>query len=261
MVNYAEYEPFKEKPIDIFYYIPEEGDIKTMPVLLAMHGAARDAKELIQAMSAEAKAKKVMVFAPRFDLKLYPISDYQEVGIMTADKQLKKESERTTALVDKIFEFILAHSESNAQKFDIYGHSAGGQFVHRFMLFCDSRYVNRAMAGSPGFYTLPDTTISYPYGLKSTPFANEKAIRAFLAKNITLHLGTKDTLRETFLKTTPEAEKQGRNRYERGEYFYRYLQQIAAENKWKFNWTKVVTPDVPHDSRLMGKIGLNYLYK
>ena len=261
VVTYAEYLPFKDKPIKIYYYIPEDGKIQNMPVLLAMHGGARDAKELMEAMATEAKEKKVMVFAPEFTLKLYSVSEYQEVGLVTDNQVLRKESDWTVKVVDQIFEFIIAHSASKAKKYDIYGHSAGGQFVHRFMLFHKSPFVNRAMVGSPGWYTFPDTSMVYPYGIQNTPFANKKTIREFLSKKIILHLGTKDTIRESFLRVTPEAEKQGKNRYERGEIFYLYLQNLASTNKWKFNWTKVETPDVPHDSKLMGKIGLNYLYK
>lgn len=260
-VTFTDYLPFKDKPIRIHYYIPEEGRIESMPVLLAMHGGARDAKELMEAMAQEAKEKNVMVFAPEFSLKYYSVNEYQEVGIVDENQVLKKESDRTVEVVDKIFEFILAHSASKAKKYDLYGHSAGGQFVHRFMLFHDSPYVNRAMVGSPGWYTFPDTTMTYPYGIKNTPFANTNNIRGYLAKLIILHLGTKDTIRESFLRVTPEAENQGKNRYERGENFYRYLQNLTATNHWKLNWTKVETPDVPHDSKLMGKIGLSYLYK
>ncbi|MEI7423160.1 MAG: hypothetical protein WCK18_13740 [Prolixibacteraceae bacterium] len=261
VITYTDYLPFKDKPIKIYYYIPEDGKIQDMPILMAMHGGARDAKELMEAMAVEAKVKKVMVFAPEFALKFYAISEYQEVGLVTENQVLRKESDWTVQVIDQIFEFIIAHSASNAKKYDIYGHSAGGQFVHRFMLFHNSPYVGRAMVGSPGWYTFPDTTMVYPYGIKNTPFANKATIRAFLMKKIILHLGTKDTIRESFLRVTPETEKQGRNRYERGEKFYLYLQNLATTNGWKFNWTKVETPDVPHDSKLMGKIGLNYLYK
>ena len=41
-------------------------------------------------------------------------------------------------LVDKLFEYVRQFSGSMRKGYMIYGHSAGGQFVQRFMLFHDS---------------------------------------------------------------------------------------------------------------------------
>lgn len=261
MVVYNEYVPLKDKPINIYYYIPEGGNIKTMPILIVLHGAARDPEEFLNALKEKAKEKKVMVFAPGFSKEFYSNSDYQEVGIFTNENALKSEGEQTISVIDPIFRFIVTHSVSGAKKYDIYGHSAGGQFVHRFMLFHYSPYVNRAMVGSPGWYTFPDTKSPYPYGLKNTNSENEKTIQKFLSKHVILQLGLKDTIRESYLRVTPEAEAQGANRYARGINFFNYLQEKAETNHWKFNWTKVVVPDVPHNSGLMGQFGIEYLYK
>jgi hypothetical protein len=69
-----------------------------------------------------------------------------------------------------------------------------------------------------------------------------------------------DTLRESFLRKTPEAELQGRNREERGKSFYASLCKTAAdlgvENGWKF----VEEHNVAHHSSGMGKRAVKYLF-
>ena len=59
----------------------------------------------------------------------------------------------TPVLVDKLFEYVRQFTGSMRKGYMIYGHSAGGQFVQRFMLFHDSPYVEKAIISSPGWYT------------------------------------------------------------------------------------------------------------
>ena len=35
------YEPLADKPIKLFYYIPSDGNVERMPVLISFHGAER----------------------------------------------------------------------------------------------------------------------------------------------------------------------------------------------------------------------------
>jgi hypothetical protein len=51
--------------------------------------------------------------------------------------------------------------------YDMYGHSAGAQFVHRYLQFYDSPKVKKAVAANAGWYTFPNEAINYPYGIKS----------------------------------------------------------------------------------------------
>src|SRR6478672_10384519 len=48
-------------------------------------------------------------------------------------------------------------------------HSAGGGFVHLFMLMKPKAKVNRAVAANPAFFTMPDNDKVFPFGLKGAP--------------------------------------------------------------------------------------------
>ena len=252
--TYKDYPPFADRPVDVHYYIPASGDVRQMPVVFVFEGADRGYSYLLKTWKREAEKHKFMVFIPHFGLKEYPLCDYQEVGVIDNNTHtVRSAKEQTPALIDKIFEYVKENSGSQRTGYMIYGHSAGGQFVQRFMLFHDSPYVEKAVIGSPGWYTFPDTSLDFPYGVRNIPYITSETIKKYLAKPIVLQLAAGDTVRESYLRKTPEAEAQGRNRYERGNSFYQYIHQIAAEKNWPCHWRKIDEQGIGHHSTGMGE--------
>lgn len=260
MFTFTDYAPFAGRPVDVHYYIPPGGDPVTMPVVFVLEGADRGYDYLLESWKKSAEARKFVLVLPHFDLSLYPLTDYQETGVLTPDrKNVKDPSLQTSALIDEIFKYLRKHTDIKSEKYTIYGHSAGGQFIQRFMLFYDSPYVEKAIIGSPGWYTFPDKEQVFPYGTRDIMYIDNETIKKYLSKNIVLQLGMGDTIRESYLRKTPEAELQGANRLERGRNFYNYIQKIAAENNWPCHWQKQEVPDVGHQSALMGEKALPLL--
>lgn len=259
-VQFAAYPPMADRPVDIYYYIPCSAPVETMPVLFVMHGADRKAAALLPYWKELADEKQFMVFVPELSAEAYPLRDYQEVGLRRRDSTWNEPALRTPVLLDRIFEYIRYHSGIQAGGYKLYGHSAGGQFVQRFMLFHDSPYVEKAVVSSPGWYTFPDTTLAYPYGVKDVPGMTKERLGAYLEKPVILQLGIGDTIREWYLRKTPEAEAQGANRYERGKTFYASLQRLAQQNGWPFRWGEWETAGIGHHSGLMGQAAAPLLF-
>lgn len=252
--TYKGYPPFAHRPVDVHYYIPASADIRHLPVVFVFEGADRGYGYLLKAWKEEAEKNRFMVFIPHFDQRAYPLTDYQEVGVMNPDHSVVRPAgEQTSALIDKLFEYVQQCTGSLRKGYMMYGHSAGGQFVQRFMLFHDSPYVEKAVIGSPGWYTFPDAGQDFPYGVRNIPYITPEAIKKYLAKPIVLQLATGDTIRESFLRKTPEADAQGANRYQRGRQFYQYLHRIAARHHWPCHWQKVEEEGIGHHSAAMGK--------
>lgn len=261
MFTYKDYQPFANRPIDVHYYIPPSGNRQKMPVVFVFEGGDRGYDYLLKAWKHEAEKHQFMLFIPHFDLRSYPLSDYQEVGIMDKEHtNVQPEEKQTPILIDKIFEYIRLHSESQRKGYMLYGHSAGGQFVQRFMLFHNSPYVEKAVIGSPGWYTFPDSNQDFPYGIRNIPSLTPEEVKSYLAKPIVLQLATGDTIRESFLRKTPEAELQGKNRYERGNSFYQYLHTIAIKHNWPCNWQKAEVDGIGHNSIDMGRHAVSILF-
>ena len=56
-----------------------------------------------------------------------------------------------------------------AQRYHIYGRSAGGQFVHRLALFVPEARCEAAITANAGWYTVPTFAgDGFPYGLKGS---------------------------------------------------------------------------------------------
>ena len=249
----------REDTIQVFYYIPSGYDRASMPLVMGFHGNDRDCSYWVQTWKEYAYKKGFMFFIPWFTHKDFPTRRYQELGVKDKNGKILPLSMRTSTLADSLMSHVLKHSGSEDSKLTIYGHSAGGQFVHRFMLVNDSPYVKKAIIGNPGWFTFPDFEQNYSYGIKDLPEIGYDRLRNMLARDIVLQLAEGDTIRESFLRKTPKADSQGLNRLERGNNFFKSLEKLAKDYGWDFNWRKVYVPEVGHDAVKMSRHAAEYL--
>ncbi|MCT4630492.1 MAG: hypothetical protein N4A42_11465, partial [Winogradskyella sp.] len=115
---------------------------------------------------------------------------------------------------------MISSTGSSQKQYDIFGHSAGGQILHRFaLLFPDSK-ANRILASNAGSYTLPDFKTNFPYGLKDLRIETSQLKESF-QKNLVVFLGEEDNENETggLILRSPTLDKQGTHRFSRGNYF------------------------------------------
>lgn len=239
--------------IDVFYHIPGNRNRAEMAVVVGFHGNDRDCSYWIETWKEYANKEGFMFFIPWFKHDDFPTRRYQEVGIKDKNGNIMPEKHRTSALVDSLINHILEISGTKDYGATIYGHSAGGQFVHRYMLLNDSPFVKKAIIGNPGWFTFSTAEENYPYGIKDLPEIDSERLRTMLAKDIILQLAEGDTLRESYLRKTPEADRQGLNRMERGNNYFDAIRALATKNNWPFNWRKVYVPDVGHDAVAMSR--------
>ncbi|MBD5355710.1 MAG: hypothetical protein HDR88_01730 [Bacteroides sp.] len=245
--------------IQVFYHIPANRDRSTMPVIIGFHGNDRNCDYWIDTWKEYADKDGFMFFIPWFTHESFPTRRYQEVGMKDDGGNILPPKYRTTALVDSLINNILVNSGTQDTAATIYGHSAGGQFVHRFMLLNDSPFVKKAIIGNPGWFTFPTKDEDYSYGIKDIDEIQADQLRKMVGKNIILQLAEGDTLRESFLRKTYQADLQGLNRLERGNNFFETLKSMAEKNNWDFNWQRVYVPNVGHDAVEMSRHAAEYL--
>ena len=239
--------------IKVFYYIPDNRERESMQVIVGFHGNDRDCSYWIDTWKEYADKKGFMFFIPWFTHDAFPTRRYQELGVKDENGNILSSKFRTSALVDSLLCYILQTSGTKENKVTIYGHSAVGQFVHRFMLLNNSPFIKKAIIGNPGWFTFPSVNDNYSYGIKDLEDVDNNQIRNLLAQNIILQLAEGDTLRESFLRKTPEADRQGANRLERGNKYFDTLKSIADANHWDFNWRRIYVPDVGHEAVAMSR--------
>ena len=257
VVTYAEYAPLADKPIRIHYKIPIEGDMKEMPVLLVFPGQERNADDYLKAWSLEASAKRFMVFVFEFPQSSYSSSEYNEGG-MYIGHVLQNQEEWTFSVIEPVFDKIIQDTGSLKKTYDMWGHSAGAQFVHRFFTFMESARLNRAISANAGWYTVPDELVEFPYGIKNTPVGVERLGRIF-SRQLIIDLGTDDTSRDG-LNTSSGAEAQGKNRFERGNFYYAEAKRISQECGCQLKWVKHEVLGVGHEYTRMAMEAAGYLY-
>lgn len=162
---------------------------------------------------------------------------------------------------DRIFELVRRELDLETGTYDLFGHSAGGQILHRLALFAPSHRQGRILAANAGWYTVPTRERAFPYGLEGTGVTRDGLEEAFSSRLVVL-LGGEDDADETrgSLRRTPEAEHQGAHRLARGTHFFRKARQKAEELGVAFRWKRVVVPGVGHDYRRMSAAAAEYLY-
>jgi hypothetical protein len=70
-----------------------------------------------------------------------------------------------------------------------------------------------------------------------------------------------DTKRESKdFNASAEADAQGKNRFERGKYFYNLAKNKSEEIKTPFNWTEIFVPNVGHSNAGMSKFAFASLF-
>jgi len=232
------------------------------PVLFVMHGFQRNADGYRDAWAPHAERYGALVVAPEFSRDDFPTPREYEVGNMrNADRTqfLPREQWSYNALEDA-FDAVRAMTGATRTRYDVYGHSAGGQFVHRMVTFMPEARIDRAVAANAGAYTVPREDDRYPYALRGFPLSDEQLMAAFTTPMIVL-LGENDTVETSkVLLKSPEAMRQGPHRYARGHYYYEAAQQMAKAIGSPFAWRLVTVPGVGHSNGGLAPRAAELLY-
>ena len=264
--NFSSYSPLSDKPVRIFYHIPEKA-MSHSAALMVFHGAGRDAKESRDALIAKSNQFQVVIIVPEFSNEYYRGSDAYTLGNIFTDgdrpsaETLNPEEEWTFSIIDPLFDFFREKTGLVSDEYDVFGHSAGAQFAHRFLFFKPDARHKRVVSASAGWYTMPDQSINFPYGLKKSPLENSSLQAAFAAP-LTVIVGLKDNdPNASSLRHNSQADAQGDDRLERAQYFYNQSLQLAQTANLDFGWKYQSLPNVDHDFNATSTAAANILYK
>src|SRR6266545_511482 len=243
-------------PITVWYYRPNQVDPGTRVVFL-MHGSSRTGQEARNLGSKYANNQNFILLAPEFSERNYPGDAYAFGNMLGPDEKLLPESMWAFATIERVFDKVREELRLRTATYDIVGHSAGGQLVHRLVLFAPHLRFRRAVASSPGRYALPKMSESFPYGFKGTLLDSSILARAF-SRDFVLVLGDRDTddrVRET------EAMSQGSNRFARGLRFFAIATEEANLLKVALAWRLRIAYGVDHSPRSAVQAGFEELLR
>ena len=237
---YTGYEPLKDKPITLYYYIPSGGEVERMPVLFSMHGAERDGTIQRNAWKYFAEEYGFVVLAPEYSKTYYTENDYQSGGVYRSAGSgvLNEEPKWTYRTVEALFDYFKSETGNTSATYHLFGHSAGGQFVHRFLLAMPGARVGRAVAANPGSWTFP--------------FADGGHLTAFFARKMYVQVGTADTdENDSSLPKDAPSMAQGPHRYARGRNFFAACTTVAGESGLPLHFVLSEVDGVGHSTLRM----------
>ncbi len=289
-----------------------EKNSKIKQLVIYIHGARRNGLDYYEwgdkAVKEADNTNQTLFIAPQFtsekDLQdhnhdashLFWTNNNWRIGdnSVSSKKRIMEDTFSSFTLVDSMIARVCNKKFfPKLKKVIIIGHSAGGQFVSRYLGTTDmptilSKYKFSFIVMNPSSYLYlddrrpfivdsvlsfkrPDTTGCpnfnvYPRGMENlNPYAskiNKETIKTqFLTREVVFLLGGKDVnMNDSSLDKSCEGNLQGRFRLERGQFFYEYLQLFA--DKKKIHKMEVV-PNVAHDGDKMvnSKAALWYLFK
>lgn len=251
--------------ISVYTYVPTGMDESQLPILIVMHGTNRDADRYRDDWAEIAQEKGIVIVAPTFSKNKFPkAAGYNLGGVFkkedqkTGNKVYRDESKWAFSAIEPIFDTIVAAIGSSQTEYTIYGHSAGSQFVHRFLFYKPNARVKRYLPANAGWYTRADMSEAYPYGLLNAN-VSEAALKAALQKDVIIMLGDEDNdAMHKHLRRTPEAMRQGPHRYARGLTFFKNAEKQAKRLGVPFGWKVGIVSGATHSNAQMavGAAGL-----
>ena len=236
-------------------------DSTTGRIWFVMHGVNRNAEDYVKAAAPVAERVNGLLVVVEFSRLVYPNGTDYTLGVTTHGspdgRALKEGRWRNPDMyvyseIEQLFGLITNTLGGNQPGYYLFGHSAGAQFVHRMLTFLPKARILGAVAANAGWYTLPvrDESPEFimPYGLQGTP-VDDAALKTLLGRNLTILLGELDTAsadEDSNVRDTSETRSQGRNRLERGKYYFQLAEREARRLGTPFNWRLAMVHKAHH---------------
>lgn len=246
--------------LPVFVHRPQNAD-QDSRIVFVMHGVKRDGDRYRDEWRELADKNNLVIVAPTFGVGDFPTTGSYNLGNIFAAKG--RENSRPVwsfAAIEPLFDDIACRLGSNQTGYAMYGHSAGGQFVHRFVTFADAPRLEAAVAANSGWYTMP-TLEAFPYGWGGRAAALVDWDRA-AARPLTILLGTQDIDRnDPNLRRTEQADRQGLTRFARGHAFLAAARSRMGENLAGLGWQIAYAPGIGHDNAGMAAFAIPHLLR
>lgn len=234
--------------LSVLYLVatPPQIDEQTR-LIQVFHDSARNVHHAISHWTEWAKANNTIIIAPSFPYWDWPVDDYGEGNVFNEPDgkgQLNPRWNWTFTIADDAARRVIDEFGLTQATYDIFGHSGGGRFTHRFMLFMPQAPIRYAFPANPGRWTLPSFATEFPWGL-SHPLLSftEADLRNFTNRKMIIVRGLEDIYRDLGLDITPQGDAQGPHRLARAQLAY----DMAKAFNPDFNWELLDVPDCGHN--------------
>jgi poly(3-hydroxybutyrate) depolymerase len=222
------------------------------PLLFVHHGVGRNGAAYRDYWLPLVEQTGILAIALEFPEESFPDYLRYHFGNMHNEDGTPNPREKWTyGIVPRLFDALRDAGVTRRERYGIFGHSAGGQFVHRMLSFGYRDRVAIAVCANAGTYAMPDLDIAWPFGLGRTEITPE-SLSTLLNFPITVMAGTNDTKTTgRFFPKGPRSMRQGETRYHRGHNYVRMGHEVALASGTHCAWAVIDVPDVGHDGHGM----------
>jgi hypothetical protein len=223
-----------------------------LPIVFVHHGVARNGRDYRDYWLRHVDAGAMLAIAIEFPEASFPEYLWYNFGnLHTAKGIANPRTQWTFAIDERLFQSLRDQGITTTQRYGLFGHSAGGQYVHRMLSFGFRDQVAVAIGANAGTYAMPDLEVDWPWGLGATEVTRED-LAALLTFPLIIMAGTAD-IKTTgrFFPKGPKSMTQGPTRYARAHTYLRTGQRAAAELGVPLAWKVIDVQDVGHDGQQM----------
>ena len=234
-----------DKPdVEIFYITPEIIN-KDTKVLFVIHGNSRNAEDYLSAWIPHVTNKNVIVAAPQFrkiDFRYFFLLEMAE----SSGKLNSNKDEYLNNSISLFFNYLKSKFSLSTETYRMFGHSAGAQFTHRYMLLSMDNRISNTVIANAGWYTFI-TDDEFPYGINNSPIniSNEQ-IKWFMSKKANLLIGS-DDIGFKSVNSSKGAKLQGLTRVDRATNYFNSLIMNSESRGYALRWNYRVLDRVDHD--------------
>ena len=255
-----EFDGWAGPALEVRLFVPDEARTDT-PIAIVIHGWSRAAERYFDDWRALGEEHGFIVAVPHFTVGDFPGSnEFNQGHVFDSETgQMRPAEGWTFAAIEPLFDDVVERTGSKESTYTLFGHSAGSQFVHRFLYYVPEARVKRYIPANAGWYTLPDFDVGYPYGLAGSGITTEQLATAF-AKDVVLLLGREDVDRsDPDLRKTPEADEQGPNRFARGLTMFKRAGETADALGVELRWQLAIVDGARHSNAQMAQAAATYV--
>ena len=246
-----------DKPdVEIFYITPKKID-KDTQLLFVIHGNSRNANDYISAWIPYISNKNIIVVAPQFNKNSFRYFFLLESATSSGAIN-NNPDDYINKSISSFFNFFQSKFSLSTNKYKMFGHSAGAQFTHRYMLLSNDKRISSAVIANAGWYTFLNGA-SFPYGIQESPIdITGKHIRWFMSNRTTLLIGDNDVNLDD-VNSSAGAKNQGKTRVDRAKNYFNALIRLADKENIPFRWRYEVINGVDHDYLKMTPVAAKIL--
>ena len=243
--------------LPVFVHKPQTAGADSR-IVFVMHGVQRDGDRYRDEWRDLADKHNLIVVVPNFGRTDFPTTESYNLGnIFDKKGRRNPRAKWSFSAIEPLFDDIVCRVAGNQQGYALYGHSAGGQFVHRYVAFADAPRLQSAVAANSGWYTMPNDA-AFPYGWGGDVAGMVSSPKAF-QRPLTILLGTDDIDRnDPNLRVNEQADRQGQTRFDRGHGFLSEARKLAGKDT-PLGWKIAYAPGIGHDNGRMASFAIPHL--